>query len=88
MKQENLEEMVCLASLDSLDHQVTLALAQREKKDSRGFQVLRDVLVALVSLALAMMESPAFVENLEIPVYLACQGHLVYLDRKDKVYLA
>lgn len=80
MKQEILEETDCLASLDFPDPQVMLASAQGEKKDSKGFQVLRDVLEALVSRALALMEHPACVETLENPVYLVCQGHLVHLE--------
>lgn len=88
MKQENLEETDCLASLDFLDPQVMQASAQGEKKDFKGFQVLRDVLEALESRALAMMEHLACVETLENPVYLVLQVYRVHLERKDKLCLA
>lgn len=61
---------------------VMQASAQGEKKDFKGFQVLRDVLEALVSQALAMMEHPACVETLENPVYLVLQVYRVHLERK------
>lgn len=58
------------------------ASAQGEKKDFKGFQVLRDVLEALVSRALAMMEHPACVETLENQVYRVLQVYRVHLERK------
>lgn len=57
-------------------------MAHLERKVSQDSQGRRVVLVALVRLALAMPEHPAFVENPESLVYLGCQGNQVYLDQE------
>lgn len=68
VKLENRAEMDCLASLEPLDPQVTLATAQSGRKVSQGSQGKRVVPAAPASPAQATSEHPAFAESLESPV--------------------
>lgn len=59
-----------------------LGLAHMERKVSQDILELRVVLAALASLALAMLEHPAFAGNLVTLAYLDCQDNRVYLDQE------